>query len=149
MKYDDAAWHYEGDYPKGLPDAAAATHIGMFLAWMLLNGLASEELLEDADSEIDDVQARRISGPTFVRRVLDEKLTDQEFSEHGNAFTLAYYKGLDNDSRYIDDYFQVFEVNEASLYGVEDSWENYERLAPLMDARFAAWKAQGQPLYIV
>lgn len=149
MKYDDAAWHYEGDYPKDLPDTAAATHIGMFLAWMLLNGLASEELLEDADSDIDDVQARRISGPAFVRRVLDEKLTDQEFSEQGNAFTLAYYKGLDNDSRSIDDYFQVFEVDEASLYGVEDSWENYERLAPLMDARFAAWKAQGQPLYIV
>jgi len=30
MKYD-AAWHYEGEPPKDLPDAAGAAHIGMFL----------------------------------------------------------------------------------------------------------------------
>ena len=34
-KYDDASWHYEGDYPEDLPTANAATHIGMFLAGVL------------------------------------------------------------------------------------------------------------------
>jgi hypothetical protein len=33
MKYDDALWHYEGDYPKKLPNENAAIHIGMFITW--------------------------------------------------------------------------------------------------------------------
>ncbi|RML48695.1 DUF7832 domain-containing protein [Pseudomonas avellanae] len=32
MKYDDASWHYNGNFPSDLPDTAGATHIGMFLA---------------------------------------------------------------------------------------------------------------------
>lgn len=40
MKYDDASWHCAGDFPKDLPEAAGATHTGMFLAWALLSGLA-------------------------------------------------------------------------------------------------------------
>jgi len=39
MKYDDASWHYGGDFPDDLPDEAGATHTGMFLAWALLSGL--------------------------------------------------------------------------------------------------------------
>ncbi|WZB61364.1 hypothetical protein WJ970_29215 [Achromobacter xylosoxidans] len=48
MKFDDASWHYEGDYPADLPESAAATHIGMFLAWALLHGMAGEELIDDS-----------------------------------------------------------------------------------------------------
>ncbi|WP_265102660.1 hypothetical protein [Acinetobacter sp. 'aerobic (ED)'] len=39
MKYDDASWHYGGDFPADLPQEAGATHIGMFLTWMLLQTL--------------------------------------------------------------------------------------------------------------
>lgn len=39
MKYDDASWHVGGDFPKELPPEAGATHIGMFAAWCMLNGL--------------------------------------------------------------------------------------------------------------
>ncbi|MGN6118448.1 MAG: DUF7832 domain-containing protein, partial [Rhodanobacter sp.] len=42
MKYDDASWHYGGDFPKDLPDEAGATHTGMFVAWALLSGLAGQ-----------------------------------------------------------------------------------------------------------
>ncbi|WP_262497415.1 DUF7832 domain-containing protein [Pedobacter caeni] len=28
-KYDDASWHYGGDFPKDLPQINGATHIGM------------------------------------------------------------------------------------------------------------------------
>src|SRR6266404_3538306 len=36
MKYDDASWHYGGDFPEDLPREAGATHTGMFVAWALL-----------------------------------------------------------------------------------------------------------------
>ncbi len=35
IKYDGVSCHYEGDFPTDLPNDAGATHIGIFLAWML------------------------------------------------------------------------------------------------------------------
>jgi len=48
-KYDDASWHYGGEYPAGLPNEAAGTHIGMFFAWCMLNGCASKEVADEVD----------------------------------------------------------------------------------------------------
>jgi hypothetical protein len=121
----------------------------MFLAWMLMNNLASEELEEDAESELAQLKARTLTGAQFLMTVLDEKLTDQEFSETGNAFAVAYYEGLNNDSRYVDDYLQTFGVSIKTLYSVEDSWAHYDQLSAAMDARFAAWNAAGRPEHIV
>lgn len=80
MKYDDASWHYGGTFPKHLPNEAGATHIGIFLAWMLINNLAGEELEEDAESELAQPKDRTLTGAQFLMTVLDEKLTDQEFT---------------------------------------------------------------------
>ena len=33
MKYDDASWHYGGNFPKGLSRKNGATHIAFFLVW--------------------------------------------------------------------------------------------------------------------
>ncbi|WP_214350949.1 hypothetical protein [Pseudomonas congelans] len=149
MKYDDASWHYNGNFPSDLPHTAGATHIGMFLAWMLLNELASEELLDDAESELNALEKRELTGGAFVISMLDEKLTDQEFNAVGNAFAIAYYEGLNNDSRYVDDYVLAFGVTQDAIYSVEDTWANYDKLSPLIDARFAEWQAMGKPEYIV
>lgn len=149
MKYDDASWHYGGDFPDNLPDAAGATHIGMFLAWMLFNGFASEELMEDSESDVGLIRERTITGAQFLIHVLDEKLTDQDFSDEGNAFAVAYYQGLNDDSRYVDDYLDTFTVSTASLYSVADTWGNYDKLAARMNARLIKWNADGRPKYIV
>jgi hypothetical protein len=149
MKYDDASWHYGGDFPQDLPEVAGSTHIGMFLAWMLLNDFASADLVEDAEGDIDAIRERTITGATFLIEVLDEKLTDEDFSDDGNAFAVAYYKGLDDDSCYIDDYLDAFNLASESIYGVEDTWQNYDKLALLMNARLVAWEQAGKPKYIV
>ena len=54
MKYDDASWHFGGDYPEDLPDENGATHIGMFLAWCIAHNFFSEELEEDFEEEEED-----------------------------------------------------------------------------------------------
>lgn len=41
MTYDDAEWHQETVDELGLPEDNAATHIGIFYAWMRAHGLAS------------------------------------------------------------------------------------------------------------
>lgn len=148
MKYDDASWHYGGTFPEHLPEAAGATHIGMFLAWMLFNDFGSEELEEDAESELLQLKDRTLTGAQFVMGILDEKLTDQEFSETGNAFAVAYYQGLNNDSRYVDDYLQTFGKRVEDLYSVEDTWAHYDQLSTAITARFSAWNEAGQPTYM-
>ena len=49
MKYDDASWHSEGDFPDDLPEEAGGTHIGMFFAWALLSGMGGDEDKDDED----------------------------------------------------------------------------------------------------
>ncbi len=62
-KYDDASWHYGGDFPKELPEKNSATHTGMFLNWCIHKGLISDELREDSADEIEmrwEMPLRRI-----------------------------------------------------------------------------------------
>ena len=151
-KYDDASWHYGGDYPKNLPDENAATHIGMFLAWCINNDLASDELQKDAKDEINNVKSRQMTGGEFLINICDETFAHNDLSEFGQKFANDYY---DNDKSkfakkfgdYVDDFCNVFNEKAEkngfeyeTLYHVEDTWENYDLLAKKLDERFVEWK---------
>lgn len=148
MKDGDAFRHYGGEFPDNLPTEAGATHIGMFLAWMLCHDLASDGLREDAGGEIAALRARDITGAQFLLTVLDEKMTVQEFSGDGNAFALAYYEGKNGDSHYMFDYTEILGENADNVYAVADTWKNYDRLAAKMRERYDAWLAAGRPQFI-
>jgi hypothetical protein len=148
VKYDDASWHYGGNFPKGLPERAGATHIGMFVAWMIVNKFHSEELAEDVGEFLEKLLRREITGAEFVMAALDEKFTDQDLNKEGNGFTLAYYQGKNNASRYVEDYFALFGVDESSCYGVGDTWENFDLLAPHIAARLDDWRRLGRPTFL-
>ena len=152
IKYDDASWHYEGDYPSDLPSDNGATHIGMFLAWCIQNDLVSEELIADAATETQQVKDGKLSGAEFLIKVCDEKFTEYELNELGQAFAGDYYEDdTDFSSRYgsyMDDYIDTFDEKAdalgfeyETLYHIENTPENYELIKPVIDERFAAWKA--------
>lgn len=134
MKYDDASWHYGGDFPKGLPPEAGATHIGMFLGWAILRGLVGELHREESVESLRKMRAREMTGRDFLLQECDEKFTDEDLNEEGNAFAAAYYS-----SKYLDDYFDALpEVGNA--YDVADTWDNFDTIAAILDDRFAEWK---------
>ncbi len=58
MKYDDAAWHVGGAFPTDLPHSAGATHIGMFVAWGALNGLAGEVFTTDFAAALEELRSQ-------------------------------------------------------------------------------------------
>ncbi|PJJ65288.1 hypothetical protein CLV54_0318 [Compostimonas suwonensis] len=147
MKYDDASWHYDGEFPEGLPRSAAATHIGMFLTWCVLADLASEELLDDAGEDVAQLMQREITPGAFIL-LLDGALVDDQLDEEGNAFAVAYYAGEDDDSPYVDDYVDVFDEDAEEIYEVADSWSNFDRIAPHIRERFDGWRAAGSPSYL-
>ena len=141
-KYDDASWHYGGEYPEDLPDENGSTHIGMFLQWCIENDLASDELIEDAEDEIKKVKEHKMTGAEFLIEICDEKLTDEDLNELGNSFAEDYY-----DDLFPDDYCKIFGIKRGSegsvdetFYRVENTFENYGLLKPIIDKRFEEWK---------
>src|SRR5256885_578130 len=99
MAYDRADWHHGGNFPKGLPDEAAGTHIGMFLAWAIICGLEGDDLKSECGQQLEAVRARTMTGRDFLLNVCDEKFWESDLSDEGNAFAKVYYgeKGFYDD----------------------------------------------------
>ena len=140
MKYDDASWHYGGDFPDDLPMEAGATHTGMFLAWALLNGLAGEIHLDDFSKELERLRMRSMTPGQFFFDICDGKFTDEDLNEDGNAFAAVYFDF--GSGGYLKDYEGALADGLPSLYHVADTWENYDLLAPAIEKAFLSWSKQ-------
>lgn len=138
MKYDDASWHYGGDFPKGLPPEAGATHTGMFVAWALLSELAGALHIDEFPESLDALRRREVTPGQFLIQFCDEKFTDEDLSEEGNAFAQAYFD-LEKGA-YLGDYEEALGESVESLYHVADTWENFDRLRPVLDERIREWR---------
>lgn len=136
MKYDDASWHYGGDFPDDLPEEAGGTHTGMFLAWAILTGLGGEDL-EEYSETIEALHQRSLTpGQLFFQ--FDGKFTDSDLNDEGNRFTQDYF---DFDrGQYLADYEKTLANGLPSTYHVEDSWQNFDKLKPILDQRFHEWQ---------
>jgi len=142
MKYDDASWHYGGDFPAHLPPEAGSTHIAIFVAWCVLNGLAADPHTDDGAELLAALKARTIAPAQWFVAACAAKSTDEDLTEEGNAFAAAYYGaggGLASDpNAYLADYEKEFSEAE-SLYEVSDNWETFNRIAPQIALRFKKW----------
>ncbi len=73
--------------------------------------------------------------PCEVYRAMDGKLTGGDLSDAGNAFAKEYF----DVEQYLED---CEEALLPTLHHVTDSWENCDRLKPILDGRLAAWGAE-------
>jgi hypothetical protein len=134
---DRADWHYGGNYPSDLPPENGGTHIGMYIAWIMLRDLASKELIQHAGDTYTWVLNREVTGRTLLLTKLDEKFFDQLLTPEGREFTRSYYE----TNGFANDYDRVLGGDLPTLYHVADTWENFDKLAPILDERLAAWRA--------
>ena len=145
MKYDDASWHYGGDFPADLPNQAGATHVALFVAWCVLNGMGGKPHEVERSKASEALRARAVTPTRWFIETCDEKFTDEDLSEEGNAFAVDYYIAeASRNSRaasYLLDYQNAF--SEApTLYEVPDTWQSYDRIAPVIARRAAKWHAR-------
>jgi hypothetical protein len=148
MAHDRADWHSGGDYPADLPPENGGTHIGMFLAWAILNGLEGEIHHDGSEKELARVRKRKMTGREFLFRACDGKFWEDDLNDEGNAFARAYYLGRGGKGygKYLDDYCEVLGVDQLpSVYHVEDTWANYAQVAAVLDRRYADWKKKRKP----
>lgn len=135
MAIDRMDWHYGGDFPDGLPDECGGTHIGMYLTWIINNDLHGDLHREESVEAIKKLKSREITGVDFLIAECDEKFWEEDLNEEGQAFTEYYY-----DEFYYEDYENSLAADLSSLYNVENSWESYDKLSPILDKRFTEWK---------
>lgn len=137
-KYDDASWHYGGDYPKGLAKKHGSTHIGFFLAWAVSRGMAGRLHLEESKKDLAALRAGKLTGAAFLRKNCDEKLTSEDLNADGNAFARARY------TAYLKGYEAAVDPRGEleSIYDAPDDVATYRRAAKLLDELYDAWSRQ-------
>jgi hypothetical protein len=139
--YDKADWHSGGKYPVELPPENGGTHIGMFLAWAIMNHLEGELDLVGAEIELLKVRSRKMTGRAFLFQACDGTITEESLNDEGNEFASWYYESEQNGyGPYLGDYEASLAEKLPTLYHVADTWENFDGLAPVIDRRFAEWK---------
>lgn len=132
--YDHAKEHFQGEFPRLLPMEQAYVHIGMYLGWVIENGLYSEYFEDEASSEIFRFKRKEISC-TILSEIWNGYLAFEFLNRHGNNFTFFYYtSGL-----YRHDYEEVLGKDLPSIYHVDDTWPNYDKLKARITARYEEW----------
>lgn len=142
MKYDDASWHYGGNFPADLPSSAGATHIAMFVTWAATAGLLGELHTEDAPDLLEGLLDRTVTPAEWFMSACAEKFTDEDLNAEGNSFAAAYYVESDVSDewpKYLADYQYVF--RECGDYRVPDTWDSFDKLKPILDKRLAHWRS--------
>jgi hypothetical protein len=132
MTYDDAGWHRDSVAELDLPESAAGTHIGMFMVWLVLHGLVTEEQRVSVRGLFD----RSITPGEYLFEACCGEINSAMLNETGDAFTKAAY----------DTYGEAYESLPSdaayhSSYAVPDSWETYDLISPSIDRLFAQWRS--------
>jgi hypothetical protein len=133
---DRADWHYGGNYPPNLPPENGGTHIGIYLAWIIHRGLGSKTLVKYAGDSYQRVLDREATGRDLLFSELDEKFFPELLSKEAREFTRDYYES----NEYLNDYDRTLGAALPTLYEVDDSWENFDQVAPVLDERLRIWR---------
>ncbi|AYM77425.1 hypothetical protein D9M09_17710 [Janthinobacterium agaricidamnosum] len=152
MAYDRIDWHSGGKYPDDLPEEHGGIHIGMFLAWLVHQDMASNFHRTDSAGELRRLLSREITGLQFLIDACDGKLWEEDLNDQGNAFAVDYYDAKSAFARqhgsFLQDYCDVFNRHAAahgfeypSVYHVENTWEKFDQLKPILDQRYSQWQA--------
>ena len=135
--YDDAVYHQGAPafLTKRLNPHNGGTHIGMYLAWIILNRLESFQLRQRAATAVEEVRGKQLTGRDFLFAHCDGRLTGEALNKEAQSFTDFYY-----EDQYLKDYEKVLVSKATGTYTVADSWANYERLAKVMDERLRDYR---------
>lgn len=130
-KNDDLEMHYL-NVDADIPQEQFGVPTGQYVAWLIRRGWASDEL----NARADDLSAGRTTGSQILWTACDGKLTADDLSDAGKAFTDAYF-----EKSYFKDYGALFDLDRsepAALYQPPDTPENAARVARMLDARVRA-----------
>ena len=113
----------------------------MFLAWAIMNDLEAESHRKESPAAVAAVRAKQMTGRQFLFKQCDGKFWEEDLSDEGNAFAQFYYGADGTFGPYLADYEAVLVGDDlASSYHVEDTWQNYDKIAAVISRKFEDWK---------
>ncbi|BBZ15130.1 DUF7832 domain-containing protein [Mycobacterium branderi] len=126
MTYDDASWHHDSVIENGLEAHHAATHIGMFFAW-----LAHHDMVDPSFRDVSPLIDRTVTPGRFLIDHCCGEIDEFMLTKRGAAFTAAAY------GPYAKAYDRIPEVARHDVsYAAPDSWELYDAVAPQIDEAY-------------
>ena len=134
--YDLAKDHFLGDFPSSLPIEKAYLHIGIYMGWIIDNELYSDFFEDEASTEIYRFSRREI-GCIILAEIWNGALSHELFNDETNLFTFYYYAG----GIFKKDYLEVLVKSQKTIYHVDDTWENYDKISKRISERFEEWKS--------
>lgn len=136
MKYDDAEYYFL-DFETDLPNENGGRHIGLFLEWAVLRGLAGEELM----ARSEDLRRGETTGLDLLFDHCDGKLLDGDLNDEGNAFAADAY-----DRWCMEDFIAAMNCKAASsadeIFAVEITPQRHDRVLWQWDRRYSDWLRQ-------
>ena len=140
MPYDRADFDYSSE-EQPLPKGHAATHIGMFLAWAVLNGLENDWHRQGSAEPLARLRRREITGRQFFEAACKEQFAEKDLNVEGNEFAEHYYRDAAGErGLYFDDYKKTLAKGLPSFWHVADTWDNFDKIAPVIMRRYETWK---------
>jgi len=131
MKYDDASWHYGGEFPKDSPEEYGATHIALFMKWCFIKGWAGELHIEEEPEELGKVIDGSMSAVEFFLNFCDGKLTGENFNDEGQRFAQKYYG---DSGLYLSDYTESF---GSLMYVAPENGHDFEKFSSMLELRYS------------
>lgn len=142
MKYDDASYHSEGDFPEDSPAEFGGTHIALFLRWCFVKGWASDRHLRESPEAVQAVIDGTLPATDFLFHYCDGKLVSDSLNEEGNRFAAAYYE-VEYMNRYAGLFMDEMYTEPESAHDFDALAEELDEL-PMPDAPAGAVVEQAQ-----
>ena len=79
-------------------------------------------------------------GQEFYEKYLDGSFISNELNDEGNQFTKYYFDFA--KGKYIKDYIKTLAKNLPNEYYVKESWENYDKIAKVIEKRYHDFKTK-------
>jgi hypothetical protein len=131
--YDKADYHMGA----GVNSWEQASGTALFiLKWMIDRDFLDHEYWERASESLNNYRAGKMSLFELYEKECDLCLLNDQFSEEGNAFGQSYFDY--SSGRYLSDLESVLRYGSKNY--PQFSEDSYQRVKPVIDERYSAWK---------
>ena len=87
------------------------------------------------------LRSRQITGRQFFEAACKEQFAEKDLNVEGNAFAEHYYRDASGErGAYFADYKKTLASRLPSFWQVADTWDNYDKISPVITCRFEDWK---------
>jgi hypothetical protein len=137
--FDKAKYHIESVVSDKLPDSQAFVHTAFFIVWCVEKELINDQFRQQFKNQIEKIKSKQVS-PTKLYQDMDGVFIGGILTLEGYNFALKYFDF--SNGQYLRDYEKLnfLTRKNKSIYGVEDTWLNYEIVRELLDKKYSKWK---------